>query len=488
MINALILTAALLPAPDPVMDAVIKEATTNSQATKMLQFLSDKIGPRLTSSSNLEKGQKWAMGQFKKFGCTNVHLEAWGAFPVGFDRGNKCFGRMNGATPRTFEFTSPSWTEGTKGPLKGKAMKCPTTMQEVTARITDLKGAWVIMDRQPRRQRPGDTPTPEQLAQIELDKAVDQAGIAGRVYGARGELVLTSGNFRDKTFEKRPMDRSVTVRKSDMDEIMKAMDGGKPVELEFNLDQKFRKGGAVTQYNVIADIVGTEKPDEMVIISGHFDTWDGPGSRGTSDNGTGSCTTLETARLLLKAGAKPKRTIRFILWSGEEQGLFGSRGYVIRHQNEFDKISAVFVDDGGSNYCGGYSVHPTMMPLMNEAFAPVQAAFPDMPIKMSERQTASMGGGSDHASFNQVGVPGFFDSESGTEKYGTQDYNFIHHTQHDTMKYVIPMYLTQTSVAHASLAWTMANASTLLPRFPKPDYKLNPEGVPGLVDLLSTLK
>jgi len=478
MTSALLLAALLHPASaDPVVDQVIQEAKTHSQVVPLLTELTTKFGARLTSSSAIEKAEKWAVGQFKKFGCVNVHTEVWGEYPIGFDRGKKCFGRMNLPTPRNFEFTSPSWSEGTKGAVKGKAVLNPTTKEELEAHKADLKNAWVIMERSPRRLRPGEEPSDEVKAQIALDQAVDDAGIAGRVYGSRSELCLTAGNYRDKTFEKHPMDRSVTIRKSDMDEVKKAMTDGKPVELEFNLDQKIRKG-PVANSNVIAEIKGTEKPDEVVIVSGHFDSWDGPGSVGASDNGTGSCTTLEAARLLCKAGAKPKRTIRFILWSGEEQGLFGSRGYVLNHPDEISKISAVFVDDGGSDYCGGFTGHKDMKPMLEAAFAPVVAAWPDLPMQFKERASQRTQIGSDQDTFNAVGVPGFFDMESSVEKYGAQDYNHIHHTQYDTMQFVIPTYLVQTSAAHACVAWSLANAPTLLPRYPNFEVKM-PSAVPG---------
>jgi hypothetical protein len=482
---ALALALSFAPqSTDDVVAKMINEAKTNSQAMKSLQDLTSKFGPRLTSSSNLEKAQRWMADQFKRAGCTNVHLEAWGSIPVGFDRGRNSFGRMNKPVARQFEFTSPSWTEGTKGATKGLAIVCPKDKAELEAVKDKLKGAWVVMDRQPRRSRPGaEAPSAEVQAQIDLDAAIDGLGIAGRVYGSRSELVITSGSFRDKTFEKHPMDRSVTIRKSDMDALKATIAEGKPVELEFNLDQKFRKG-PVVQHNVIAEIKGTEKPDEVVIISGHIDSWDGPGAVGASDNGTGSCTALEAARLLLKAGAKPKRTIRFILWGGEEQGLYGSRSYVIQHEKEMDKISAVFVDDGGSNYIGGYNGHPDMKPMLQKGMDQVVAAFPDLPMRYTERANPRTQIGSDQDSFNAVGVPGFFTLETGSEKYGTQDYNFIHHTQHDTMKYVIPMYMVQSSVAHAVVGLQVANADTMLPRYPKFEYKLNPDGVPGLAALL----
>lgn len=247
-----------------------------------------------------------------------------------------------------------------------------------------------------------------------------------------------------------------------MDAILAKLDAKQEVILEFNMDNKFIKGPRKC-YNVIAEIPGTEKPEEMVIISGHLDSWDGPGSEGALDNGTGTVVALEAARILCKAGAKPKRTIRFILWTGEEQGLFGSQAYVKNHKDELDKISAVFVDDGGTNYEGGVSCTADMEPMLREAFKPAIEAFPELPMKISIVSKIPRGGGSDHAPFNAAGVPGFFWFETGRSNYG-----FVHHTQNDRYEQAIPEYMVQSGTNSAATAYIVACAPTLLPREPKP--------------------
>ncbi len=460
---------------------IIDEGKNRSQVMKSLTELTSKFGPRLTSSSNLENASKWMMDQFKKAGCVNVHLEQWGEFPVGFDRGKNSFGRMTSPERIDFEFTSPSWTEGTKGALKGKAIKAPTTVEEFNASKEKLKNAWLVYatGNPPQPPRNSNSEISAELkARLDLEKQMDDAGIAGRVTASRNELVITSGNWRIEP-NNLPKSRRVTVRKSDMDKIVANMDAGKPVELEFRLDQKFIPK-ARPQYNIVAEIKGTEKPDEVVIVSGHFDSWDGPGSTGTCDNATGSCTALEAARILNKVGAKPKRTIRFVLWTGEEQGLYGSRGYVALHMNEMDKISAVLVDDGGTNYHGGFVGIEAQKPIFEAAYAPVVAAFPTLPMEFRVSPQMPRGGGSDHASFNAVGVPGFFTIET-----GRSDYNFVHHTQHDHIKYAIPEYLVQSSVNHAVVSYNLACLDSLLPRGPKPTTMPDYSSVPGLDKLLS---
>jgi len=296
-----------------------------------------------------------------------------------------------------FEFTSPSWSEGTRGLVRGRAVLAPKTMDEFAKVKDQMKGAWVIDPVGSASPRRNATPPP-----ADLEAAIMSSGMAGRVYGSRNELTVTSGRYTDKTYEKHPMDVRVTVRKSDMDRILRNMDKG-PVTLEFDLENHFRRG-PISNYDVVAEIPGTEKPNEVVIVSGHLDSWDGPGSQGALDNGVGSSTALEAARILCKAGAKPKRTIRFILWTGEEQGLFGSAGYVRDHMADMPNIDAVLVDDGGTDYQGGYVGIATQKDMFETAFAPMNVAFPDMPMKFASL-TPSMKNRSGISALNSFSVP-----------------------------------------------------------------------------------
>jgi hypothetical protein len=332
-------------------------------------------------------------------------------------------------------------------------MMLPDSLDAAKLGAAKYKGAWVVMPRTQGRV------TPEQReAQDAIWQVVKAAGAHGQVTSSRNELVITSGSYNVQ-FEEVPTDVVVMVRASDYDAIVQGTQMGY-TSVEFMLDQAIRKG-PVKLYNVIADITGTEFPDEIVIVSGHLDSWDGPGSTGTCDNGTGTMVALEAARLLGASGAKPKRTIRFIMWTGEEQGLHGSRRYVEMHRDELSKISAVFVDDGGTNYSGGLVCVENMKSMLEQAVAPVNEAFPDLPITVRVQNAMPRGGGSDHAPFNQAGVPGFFWSET-----GVADYNYVHHTQHDNIAAAINAYLVQSSVAAAVTSYNVACADSLLPRAP----------------------
>ncbi|MDQ2986604.1 MAG: M20/M25/M40 family metallo-hydrolase [Armatimonadota bacterium] len=440
---------------DPsVISTILDEGKNRNQVMTHLRHLTTQIGHRLTGSHSLQAACEWTRDEFKRLGLVNANLEQWGEVPVGFQREQTGHvGRMVLPTRRDFQFTTRSWTPGTNGLMKGPAVAQPADLAAIETLGSKLKGAWVMMKPAAGGRRGGG-----QRPSADFMQALRMAGASGTVTSSSNELVVTSGSWANLDFLDLPRDVSVMVRKSDYDAVMKELDAGKDVQLEFNVRQKFFKG-PVPIYNVVAEIRGTEKPDEVVIVSGHLDSWDGPGSQGTCDNGTGTMVALEAARILMKAGAKPKRTIRFIMWTGEEQGLHGSRRYVQLHQAELDKISAVLVDDGGTNFSGGLVAIADMEPMLRAAISPVATFFPDMPVNLVIRDTMPRGGGSDHAPFNQVGVPGFFWNET-----GRANYTHVHHTQHDSIDQAIPEYLVQSSTVTAVVAYNLACADTMLPR------------------------
>lgn len=441
-------------AQDTVADQakIIELGKSKNQAYKHLTTFTGKFGPRLTGSPNLAKAQQWAMGQFKSWGLKNVQLEKWGEVPVGFYRGPNQSVKMLAPWPTEFQFTTPAWTPGTQGKITIEPVLQPETMEEFNKMKDTLAGKWVIMTRTSGLRGP-------QGEAGAVERALAEVKLGGKIFGAADERVHTGGRFTGLKWESLPTVPEVRVRKSDFKTLIASYRRGGP-KLELNIENHFVKG-PVPQYNVIADIPGTEKPDEFVIVCGHFDSWNGPGSVGANDNGTGSSVTLEAARLMAKSGVKPKRTVRFILWSGEEQGLLGSRAYVEKHKAELSKISAVFNDDGGTNYQGGYNILEGMKPMLEAAIAPTQKAFPSLPMELKVAAQMARGGSSDHAPFVWAGVPGFFSIEA-----GRADYGYVWHTQHDRPENSIEEYLTQSSTNAASVALYVANAAELLMRVP----------------------
>lgn len=466
--STLAASVALAQGDPEVIQQIIREGKNNNHVWDHLLYLSEEIGPRLTGSSRQEEASNWTRDQFDKWGLSNAHLKQWGTLPVRFDRGPSS-AQMVEPVERVFEFTSPAWSAGTDGSVRGKVFKQPETIEALEAIEDQLEDAWILSKPRQRRRRGAAPPGANPEIREEINQRLKDAGIAGRIVPNRGELVGTFGQrgWRELDFNNLPSEVTVNVRRSDYDAMNSRMADGEEVVVEIDLQHTFVEG-PISLYNTIAEIPGTELPDEVVIVSGHLDSWDGPGSMGTQDNGTGISVALEAARILRAVGAKPMRTIRFILWTGEEQGLLGSRAYVQNlSEEERAGISAVFVDDGGTNYEGGLVCIESMADMLRQATAPVNEAFPDMPVQIVVRSNMPRGGGSDHASFNRQGIPGFFWMESGSGGREGKNYGFIHHTQHDTPRYAVPEYLVQSSTCAAITAYNLAMADTLLPRQPQ---------------------
>ncbi|RMH04649.1 MAG: M20/M25/M40 family metallo-hydrolase [Planctomycetota bacterium] len=442
---------------DPVCESIRALPDEELRVTEWLDELVNGIGPRLTSSSACTEACEWAARRFRDFGLEQVRLEAWGEWPVGFDRrGMK--GRVVEPAKVPLVITTRSWTPGTDGPVRGRVVRAPRNPAELAAARGTLGGCWVMLQgTRPRFGREG-----EGFA-FDLARFLDQEGILGTLVASRGELVLTSGNPRI-TWEDLPHRIQITVRRDQFERMAAWLDEGREVVAEFDLDQVFVKG-PIPLYNVVAEIPGAEKPEELVIVGGHIDSWDG--ATGTNDNGTGCATTLEAARLIAAAmretGLRPRRTIRFMLWSGEEQGLLGSRGYIAAHPEENDRISAVIVHDGGTNVLSGLLATPHMMPMFEEVLAPVQAladaAGEEFAFSLREVEGLPRGIGSDHDSYLAAGVPGFF-----WRQHGESNYNRVHHTQYDTFDSAIERYQLHNARVVALAAWRFANAEGMVPR------------------------
>jgi carboxypeptidase Q len=448
-----------LPADDAVVNAIYAIPDEEMQVMAILDELVNGIGPRLTSSTNLTEACEWAAQRFEGYGLQNVRLVEWGTFPVGFDRVSKR-GRMVQPKKMELDFTTNAWTPGTWGAQRGRALNAPTNDEELEAIRAQLPGAWLMCASRNVAPAYGD----EDDFRHRLGRACDEAGLFGVITPGRGELVHTGGNYRIDP-ENLPTRVAITLRRDQFGDISQRVAGGEEVELEFDVQQNFVPG-PIPLYNVIAEIPGTDKAQEMLIFGGHIDSWDG--ARGTQDNGTGTSTTLEAARILAatlrEQGLQPRRTIRFMLWSGEEQGLLGSRAYAEQHQEELPFISAVIVHDGGTNACSGIQTTPAMMPMFEEVFAPMIAHTAaredeDLRFRIVPVDQLPRGVGSDHDTYLPYGVPGFF-----WDQHGKTSYGFIHHTQHDLYGQAVADYQRSTARVVAATAWRLANAETMVPR------------------------
>lgn len=508
-----------IPAPsladqmgDPAtIERILDEGKNRNQVMDHLTELTTTIGARLTGSSSLTRANHWCRDKYEQWGLSNPHLESWGTIPVGFDRGpvsGKVLLRretQNEDATTTVEFeslrdlvlTNFSWAAGTNlkpdgtcgGPVRAPVLKEPQTDAEYAAVKNKLKGAWILVQapspvgqrgirnlygvrydlmKSARKKVAEGAP----LSDLSIPERLTFEGVAGYLSTSKDERIWTGSvpGWRELDFDAIPKDVQVSVRGSDYDFINSRLYDKEPIEVEVDAACTFKKG-PLPVYNTIAEIKGTELPDEVVIVSGHLDSWDTPGSQGATDNGTGTAVTLEAARILIAANAKPRRTIRFIHWTGEEQGLLGSAEYVKMHADSLDKISAVFVDDGGTNSQGGLHATANMADMLAAASAPINNVFFDDLTNTPLNVNVQIGdklksGGSDHSSFIKAGVPGFF-----WDEVGRADYAHGWHTQFDRLDLAIPAYLKQSATCSALVAYRLACAPTLLPRPPQDEPK-----------------
>ncbi|MEM7260853.1 MAG: M20/M25/M40 family metallo-hydrolase, partial [Planctomycetota bacterium] len=452
IVVALGLTATFpLAAGSPVAEKspvakIIELGKEDNRVMDHLDYLVNNIGARLTASDNDVKACEWSRDLFEDWGLENAKLEEAGSFPVEFNRG-PWSGRMNKPENMLLEFGTPAWSAGTDGKVTGPAVLAPKSIDGLDA--ADFAGAWIVSERaQGRRNRE------EQQRQREIQNFLREAGVAGFVSSSGSKYIRVSGRS-PRSFDQIPTIPRITMLGDHFDKIKAHLEAGTEVELTFDIRNHFEPGPAV-YYNTVAEITGTEFPDECVIIGGHIDSWDG--ATGTTDNGCGVAVAMEAARLLMESGAKPRRTIRFQLWSGEEQGLLGSRAWIEQNPNLLDGISAVFVYDGGPNAIAAVNCTNEMLPHFEKALAPIMG-LNDMPFEIRPAAVLRSGAGSDHASFIQKGIPGFFWTQE-----GRADWRHGIHTQFDTYDLAIPEYMEHSATVVALAALGVANLDQKLPR------------------------
>jgi Zn-dependent M28 family amino/carboxypeptidase len=256
----------------------------------------------------------------------------------------------------------------------------------------------------------------------------------------------------------------VMLRNEDYGRIARVLADGTPVSLEFNIVNHVYPEGK-TSYNVTAEIPGTDKADEVVMLGGHFDSW--TSGTGATDNGIGSAIMMEAARILETVGAKPRRTIRVALWSGEEEGLLGSLAYVDQHfgtfenpKPEFAKLDAYWNIDSGTGLVRGAGIFgpPAGAAILAQFIKPWE----DFKIYGASSTSSRATGGTDSTSFNHAGLPGIGGGQDPIE-YGS----FTHHTSLDTYERILPDDVKKDAMITASIVLHIANRDEMMPRFTK---------------------
>jgi len=463
------------PKTEPVMEAdkkIVEQVKADKEQLKAdLTYLTAHIGPRLTGSRQMDQASHWTEEQFKALGLANVHRESW-TIANSWTRG-PASGRVTWPVAHELTLATGGWSPATNGTVKGGLIAIQATKPEDLEKYKGKLAGKIVVAKGPLELEPPESPilTPWGQGTLPLmhpkaNEAVDFRTL-GRVRAALMKMVaeekalavllpsekmygLLNMSTQSRDYQPAATPSAYLVRE-DYLQLLRLLDEGTPVELEVNLQGSF-SGKPVEVYNTVAEITGTEKPDEVVILGAHLDSWDL--GTGATDDGTGSMAVLEAARALKKLGVRPKRTIRFVLFSGEEQGLNGSKAYVQSHKDELGRISGVLVHDSGTGkvltigLMGNYNARETMDHVLYPLAEPIGIVEPSL---RSE-------GGSDHVPFDQAGVPGFWCVQE------PADYEKMHHSQADVLDHVRWDDLTEGAQVLAVFAYNVAQLPDLLPR------------------------
>lgn len=482
-----------------VIDRIIAEGTNNNQTMQHLDILCNRFGGRLAGSDAYENAAEWAASRFREWGM-QVEMDEAGIVPVGFNRG-PWFGRMMGEQYMTLHFVTPSYTSGTKGVQTGHVLPEPKTREEFERMKGALNGAWVLItgksngfpidfsaEADARRdsmiqenveirkqireisRENEKSESKKQLPELKDEPALfyremREAGILGIIQSAPVPLVALYDrkNINSMTFENLPEVPDIKLDEHQFAVIEQMVKERRTVLLEFDIRNHF-KPGPVKFHNVIGIIPGVQYPDEYVIVGGHLDAYDV--ATGGVDDGSGVSPTMEAARLIMKAGGKPKRTILVCLWAAEEFGLLGSQSWVDRNREKLPYISNMFNRDSGPLAPVSISVSEAMWAEMEKVCAPVTDINPDFPFEMKKREPSARPlkpWGTDSGPFAVEGVP--------VMSFGLEDvkgYNFnyreIWHTERDTYNKSIPEYQEHAAVVTAVVVYGIADLKRLLPR------------------------
>jgi len=491
------------------------EAVNRSQVMETLSYLTDVHGPRLTNSPNMRAAAAWAKQRLEGYGLDKVALEPWGPFGRGWVN-ERTLVMMTLPQPFPLLAFPKAWTPGTNGAVKGDAVLAVIEKTEDLEKWKgQLKGKIVLVSATRAVPSYFETPTRryDDKGLTDLSKPSLDPTRRGRFGpGAPGFPGQVTADFRKQRMaffikegvlalvEMSPGDRGdngavrvqappdgenqrqttdapvlpqIVVAGEHYGRLLRLLDKKIPVALEIDVKNRFVDTD-LNSLNVIAELPGTDKADEIVMIGAHFDSWHS--GTGATDNGVSSAVMMEAMRILKATGLKPRRTIRMGLWTGEEQGLLGSRAYVTQHfadrtdmvlKPEHAKLAAYFnMDNGGGAFRGVYLQG-------NEAVAPIFQAWmqPFANLGMTTL-TIRPTGGTDHQSFDAVGLPGFQFVQDPLE-YGTR----THHTNLDVYERAIPEDLVQNAITIATFAYHAAMRDQPLPRKPLP--KPQPAATPG---------
>jgi carboxypeptidase Q len=490
-----------------------EEGFRDSKVMELASGLMDSIGERLTGSPNMKRANDWTAAKLTEFGLANAHLESWGPFGRGWAN-QYVNARMTAPDIVPLLVYAKAWTPGTNGVVTGKCIRVNIEKKEDFDKYKGKLAGMVLifgpdaevkpiteapfkrmtddeLAKEGEYEIPGDRPPfriSAMLRRQQFIKDLNQFFADEKVLAvidhsrgtAGGGTVFVQSGGSYKTGETTTIPQ-LTMASEHWTRIARLLQQKKDVTLELNVVNNFYDDDPM-QYDTIAEIPGTDKKDEIVMLGAHLDSWHA--GTGATDNGAGTIVMMEAVRIIKALDLKPRRTIRIGLWSGEEEGLLGSQGYVEHHfgsrppmdepamkgmptlmrreagpftpKPEQAKVSAYFNVDNGSGKIRGIYLQE------NEAVAPIFEAWMK-PFKDLGMTTISMRntGGTDHLSFDAAGIPGFQFIQDPIE-YDTR----THHSNMDVYDRLQPDDLKQISVIVASFVYDAAMRDQMLPRKP----------------------
>ena len=490
---------------------IMDEGFNHSHVMDYASALDDDIGPRLTGSPNLAKANEWTKNQLTAMGCANAHLESWGDFGMGWQQLNTWV-RMVSPDTAVFIAQASPWSPGTNGPVTGSVVHVNVQEEKDLDQYKGKLAGKIVLLGEMRPVPPVDKPLWTRYTDAELEAMTGYPQAGGimppnlkkrlQAYLKRRELMGklmqfladehvaaiivpsrdgadgggSGGTFFDDNgawlgpepykADHRVKIPVVVMAIENYGRVFRLLEANVPVTVQMDVETKFT-GDNEQGYDTIAEIPGTDPQlkDQVVMVGGHLDSW--IAGTGATDNGAGTVIAMEVMRILNALRVQPRRTIRVALWSGEEQGIYGSRGYVKNHFGSFPVstapdqmklpewlrkpagpltilpeqklISGYFNLDNGSGKVRGVYLQG------NAAVAPIFAAW-IAPLKSLGVTTLTMRntGGTDHLSFDAVGIPGFQFIQDPLD-YETR----THHSNMDVYEELSPSDLKQAAVVEA---------------------------------------
>jgi hypothetical protein len=478
LIALLATTLSFAQTANPVIENIIKQGTENSQLEKMAHELFDRIGPRLVGTPQMMQANEWAVAKYTGWGIA-ARNEKWGEWK-GWERG---ITHIDMITPRvrSLEGTQLAWSPSTKGKaISAELIIIPDLADSMAFQqwLPNVKGKFVMVSMNQPTGRPDynwqEFATKESFDKMKKDRTAQTEAWAKRIkktgYSTRmlpiilegaGAAGIIGNNWSagfgvDKIFNaytsKIP---TVDIALEDYSLLYRLVTSGDNPRISIRTDSK--DNGIVPTFNTLAEIKGTEKPEEYVMLSAHFDSWDG--GTGATDNGTGTLTMMEAMRILKQVYPNPKRTILAGHWGSEEQGLNGSRAFVEDHPGIVSNLQALFNQDNGTGrivnlggqgfqYAGDF-LKRWLAAVPNSMRDSIKTTFPGTPG----------GGGSDFASFVAAGAPGF---SLGALNWSY--FNYTWHTNRDTYDKIVFDDLRNNAILTAILVYMASEDPQTLPR------------------------